>query len=71
MLVLHALPTAAGDLALWAEDAELPVRQGRATAAAAPHPFGVSSVDLATLVGGTTAAGSPATTAQPYREGLP
>ncbi|TDQ04126.1 DEAD/DEAH box helicase [Labedaea rhizosphaerae] len=50
MLVLHAVTDAEGALAFWAEDSALPSRaSGRATKAARPHPFAVSSDTLGTL----------------------
>jgi hypothetical protein len=58
MLVLHALPTVAGDLALWAEDSGLPARGHRGTGVAA-HPFALAAADLAGQLG--TRAGSPVT----------
>ena len=40
-MALHCLATAAGEVALWAEDSELPPRRASRTARA--HPFAVPS----------------------------
>ncbi|GLZ38672.1 DEAD/DEAH box helicase [Actinokineospora sp. NBRC 105648] len=54
MLALHCLVTVDGEVALWAEDSELPSRRlGRASKALADHPFAVPARALAQLVAGT------------------
>ncbi len=60
MLVLHALPTVAGDLALWAEDSGLPARH-RDKGAVAAHPFAVPAEELADRWGAVTGTGAQAT----------
>ncbi|SDC46567.1 DEAD/DEAH box helicase [Actinokineospora iranica] len=51
MLALHCLVTAAGELALWAEDSDLPTRRaGRASRTVEEHPFAVPASVLAERV---------------------
>jgi SNF2 family DNA or RNA helicase len=61
VIVLHGLAAADGDLALWAEDSELPARSAtRPARAPSPHPFAVPSATLAELLpvpAGTSKAG--------------
>ncbi|RJQ66843.1 DEAD/DEAH box helicase [Pseudonocardiaceae bacterium YIM PH 21723] len=53
MLVLHAVWTAAGRCALWAEDSALPQRErgAKASSKAVPHPFALSGAQLRDKLG--------------------
>ncbi|GAA2967935.1 DEAD/DEAH box helicase [Actinokineospora diospyrosa] len=55
VLALHCLVTAAGEVALWAEDSTLPARRpGRASKVVVAHPFAVPARTLAGLVAGVS-----------------